>query len=248
MTAAVDVLSVAAHPDDAEVGTGGALLVCALRGLRVAVADLTRGERATRGTPERRKEESRRAGELLVLAEWRCLGLPDAGLGADPGHRDALVELVRELRPRILLAPDTEDRHPDHAAAGRLARDAAYLAGLRGVGRWEPHRPERVYHYAMHHPIEPTFVLDVSALWERRVAAIAAFESQFGSSGGDPATELSHGGFVELIAARARHYGAMIGVERGEPYTCLGPLRADALPGLERPRPDAPQPYYRSFI
>jgi bacillithiol biosynthesis deacetylase BshB1 len=247
MTAPVDVLSVAAHPDDAEVGTGGALLVCALEGLRVAVADLTRGERATRGTPERREEESRRAGELLALSERRCLGLPDAAIGTDPSHRDALVELVRELRPRILLAPDTEDRHPDHAAAGRLAREAAFLAGLREAGARGPYRPERVYHYAMHHPIEPTFVLDVSAVWERRVAAVAAFESQFGSSGDDPATELSGGGFLDLIGARARHYGAMVGVERGEPYRCLGPLRAHVLPGLEYPRPDGPQPY-RGFM
>jgi bacillithiol biosynthesis deacetylase BshB1 len=247
MTVPVDVLSVAAHPDDAEVGSGGALLVCALRGLRVAVADLTRGERSTRGTPERRDDESRRAGELLALADRRCLGLPDAALGTDPSHRDALIELIRELRPRILLAPDTEDRHPDHAAAGRLAREAAYLAGLRHAGGQEPYRPERVYHYALHHPVEPTFVLDVSAVWERRMTAVAAFESQFGPSGEGPTTELSTGGFLELIAARARHYGALVGVERGEPYRCTGPLRADGLPGLERPRPDEPLPY-RSFI
>lgn len=246
MTPPVDVLAVAAHPDDAEVGTGGALLVCALRGLRVGVADLTRGERSTRGTPERREEESRSAGELLGLAERRNLGLPDAGLGTDPAHRDALVELVRELRPRILLAPDIEDRHPDHAAAGHMAREAAYLAGLHEAGARQPHRPERVYHYAIHYPIEPSFVLDVTTVWERRQAAVAAFESQFGRSGGDPATELSQAGFLELIAARARHYGAMVGVERGEPYRCLGPLRADGLPGLERPRPE--ELHYRSFI
>jgi bacillithiol biosynthesis deacetylase BshB1 len=246
MTPPVDVLAVAAHPDDAEVGAGGALLVCALMGMRAAVADLTRGARSTRGTPESRENESRRATELLGLAERRCLGLPDAAIGTDPAHRDALVELVRDLRPRILLAPDTDDRHPDHAAAGRLAREAAYLAGLREGGAHEPHRPERVYHYAMHHPIEPTFVVDVSAVWERRLAAVAAFESQFGRSGVDPATELSHGGFLEVVAARATHYGAMVGVERGEPYRCHGPLRADGLPGLERPRPEEPR-RYRSF-
>jgi bacillithiol biosynthesis deacetylase BshB1 len=247
MTPPVDVLAIAAHPDDAEVGSGGALLVCASRGLRVAVADLTRGERSSRGTPERREEESRRASALLALTERRCLGLPDAALGTEPGHRDALVDLVRELRPRILLAPHTEDRHPDHAAAGRLAREAAYLAGLREAGAREPHRPERVYHYAMHHPTEPSFVLDVSPVWERRLAAVAAYESQFGRSDGEPATELAGGGFLELIAARASYYGAMVGVARGEPYRCFGPLRADGLPGLERPRPEEPRPY-QSFL
>jgi hypothetical protein len=99
----------------------------------------------------------------------------------------------------------------------------------------------------MHHPIEPTFVLDVSAVWERRLATVAVFESQFGRADGDPATELTGGGFLELIAARARHYGALVGVERGEPYRSLGPLRADGLPGLERRRPDEPRAY-RSFI
>jgi bacillithiol biosynthesis deacetylase BshB1 len=243
----VDVLAVAAHPDDAEVGCGGALLLAADAGHRVAVADLSAGELSTSGSPDERARERDRAAEILGLAERVGLGLPDAALGTDPSHCDAIVELLRELRPRIVLAPHTDDRHPDHAAAGRLTREAAFLAGLSRRGSGSPHRPARVYHYLMHHPFEPTFVLDVTDVWERRMSAVAAYESQFGRPEEAQQTEIGQPAFLELLTARAAFYGAMVGAARGEPYRSQGPLRQDGLPGLAEPREAGRRPY-RVFV
>ena len=243
----VDVLAIAAHPDDAEVGCGGALLVSAAQGLRVAVAELTRGERSTLGDIERREAERGRATELLSLSERRWLDLPDTAIGTDPAHREPIVAVLRELRPRVMLAPWVDDRHPDHAAAGRIAREAAFLAGVRSVGSGEPHRPEHIYHYVMHHPVEPTFVLDVTSVWEQRMAAIMAYESQFGRPRTEQATEISGPDFLSLLTARANFYGAMVGVERGEPYRSVGPLHAELLPGLRGPRVEGPRGY-RSYL
>jgi bacillithiol biosynthesis deacetylase BshB1 len=248
MSSTVDLLAIAAHPDDAEVGCGGALILAGNSGLRVAVVDLTRGERSTSGTPEQRDEESARAAELLGLSRRVGLDLPDVRLGTDPAHRDALVGILRELRPRIVLAPHTEDRHPDHAAAGRLAREAAFVAGVAEVGSGEPHRPHRLYHYLLHHPFEPTFVLDVSAVWDRRMQAVRAYESQFGRPPEHQRTEIGGRGFLELLDARGTHYGAMVGAVRGEPYRSEGPLRATTLPELHETSATTVPRGYRSYL
>jgi bacillithiol biosynthesis deacetylase BshB1 len=247
----VDVLAVGAHPDDVEVGCGGVLALCTGSGMRVAIADLTGGELGTRGTPELREEEARRAAELLGVPTRVNLGLPDGSVGTDPGHRNAVVDLLRTMRPRLVLAPyHLEDRHPDHAAAGRLVRDACFLGGL---GRWgarsgevEPHRPVRLHHYMLHHVFEPTYVVDVTAVWEQRTAAVAAFESQFSAGPGDRRTAIDDGGFLGLLAARAVVFGAMIGAGRGEPFSCTGPLGLDRLPDV--PAGPSEQPVYRSFV
>lgn len=243
----VDLLAVAAHPDDAEVGCGGALVRAADAGLRVAVADLTRGELSTSGDVERRARERDAASDLLGLSRRLSLGLPDGRLGSEPSHRDAVVELLRQTRPRVVLAPPVEDRHPDHAAAGRLVREACFYAGVAKLGSGAPHRPDRLYHYALHHPLEPTFVLDVTAVWERRMAAVLAYESQFGAGDGDPDTPLRGGSFVDFLVARAAFYGSLVGVARGEPFASRGPLRLDALPGLEPPAPP-PAGGYRAIL
>jgi N-acetylglucosamine malate deacetylase 1 len=248
----VDVLAIGAHPDDVEVGCGGAIALCAEAGVKVAIADLTAGELSTRGTPEQRRLEAQSAAAILGVVSRIVLGLPDGSVGTDASHQDELVRLLRTLRPRIVLAPyHLMDRHPDHAATGRLVRDAAFFAGVgrRGIG--EPHRPERVYHYMLHHMFTASFVIDISAVWAKRTDAIAAYRSQFDPRGDDerdigPPTAISGPEFVPMWNARAQSFGAMIGATYGEAYYCEGPLGLGQLPGLERPNSG---PFtYRAFL
>jgi bacillithiol biosynthesis deacetylase BshB1 len=232
MTEPLDVLAIAAHPDDAEVGCSGVLIQASEAGLRVGVADLTAGERATRGTREERSAERDRAGEIMGLTVRLGLGLPDGNLGTTPEHRDAVVRLVRDVRPTVVLAPYPEDRHPDHAAAGKLAREGSFLAGVEKIGEGEPHRPDRVYHYMVHLPFTPSFVVDISTVWDRKVEAISAYASQFGKAEAEIGTELAEGGFLSVVEAGARFHGAMIGAERGEPFHYPGPVPLAFLPGF----------------
>ena len=230
MTAAVDVLAVAAHPDDAEVGCGGTLIRSADGGRAVGIVDLTAGELSTQGTPQTRAQECRRASDVLGLATRVALGLPDGGLDDSGEQREALVGVVRELRPRIVLAPYPHDRHPDHAAAGRLARDACFFAAVGRYGSGAPHRPVALYHYLLHEPFAPSFVVDVTDVWKQRSDAVAAYASQFGGSAADARTALAGPRFLDLLAARASWFGAMIGAARGEPFWSTGPLGLTGLP------------------
>jgi bacillithiol biosynthesis deacetylase BshB1 len=243
MTEPVDVLAIGAHPDDVEIGCGGALLIAVDRGMRVAVADLTDGEAATRGSPEVRMKERRLAGELLGVTVRDRLGLPDGSLGTAPDHRLAVVDAIRRHRPRVVIAPYPEDRHPDHAAAGRLTREACFLSGVARIGGGDRHRPARLYHYMLHHPFTPSFVLDVSGVWDRKMEAVRSYESQFGP-GEAPPTEIGGPGFLDYLEARAAVHGAMIGARRGEPFHQPGPVAVISLPGLD---PEDPGPGYGMF-
>jgi bacillithiol biosynthesis deacetylase BshB1 len=245
MTDRVDVLAVGAHPDDAEMGCGGALLVAAARGHRTGILDLTDGEASTRGHPEVRARERDHATKILGVEVREGLGLHDGSVGAAlEEHRLSLVKAIRQLRPKIVLAPYPEDRHPDHAAAGRLAREACFFAGVRRIGEGDPHRVGRLYHYMAHQPFTPSFVLDISDVWERKMEAVRAYASQFGDAG-PPATELRGRRFAELLDARASVHGAMIGVQRGEPFHAPGPVGLSTLPGLS---PDDPVSVYGMFF
>ena len=247
MTEPVDVLAFGAHPDDVEIGCGGALILAAGAGLRVAAADLTRGELATRGSVDERERERTAAARILGLCERVSLGLPDTRLGTDPGHRDAIVSLLRAWTPWIVLAPYAEDRHPDHAACGRLVREACFLAGVRKAGTGAPHHPRRLYEYMTHQPFEPSFVVDISVVWDRRSSAVSAYRSQFGVADA-PLTQIGSPRFLELLETRASFYGAMIGAARGEPFYCRGPLAMTMLPEQDGGRNRAPLPIYRPFL
>jgi N-acetylglucosamine malate deacetylase 1 len=232
-----DILAFGAHPDDVELGCGGSLIQAADRGLRVAVADLSTGEMSTRGTQEGRQREKTEAAALMGLVDRLSLGLPDAHLGSDYSHRLPIVEAIRKLKPRIVLAPFPEDKHPDHAAAGQLVRDASYLAGVAKYGTSAPHRPSQVYHYMMHRPFEPSFVVDITDVWERKMSAIKAYESQFQAGTAGAQTAISQPGFLKMVEARAIWYGSMIGAAYGEPFYMNGPLPLSGLPvaALEAP-------------
>lgn len=232
MTRPVDIVALGAHPDDVELGCGGALLLAAASGLRTAIVDFTAGERSSRGGTTSRSVERETATRLLCVAERECLGLPDGELHDSPPAREALIAALRRLRPRVVVAPIPEDRHPDHAAVGNLARAACFLSGVPSMGSGRAHRPASLFHYQLHHPIQPSFVVDITPVWEAKWGAITAYESQFGDDtdyGGR--TPLSTGSFLRTVEARSVVAGAMVGVAHGEPYWSAGPVGMAGLPG-----------------
>jgi bacillithiol biosynthesis deacetylase BshB1 len=244
----LDILAFAPHPDDAELGCGGSLILAAQQGLRVAVADLSAGEMSSRGTPEQRKRETQKATELLGLCARFSLGLPDTRIGTELSHREPIIQLIREIQPRIVLAPYWQDRHPDHAAAGKLVREACFLAGAGKVGTGFPHRPEWVYYYMTHQPFEPSFVIDISTVWKRKMAAIMAYQSQLQADDNDPKTAISRPEYLRALEARAIWFGAMIGAAYGEAFYTPGPVPLRRFPGLSASPPSPGElPSYRVY-
>ena len=226
-----DILAIAPHPDDAELGCGGSLLLAARKGLSVAIADLSAGEMSSRGTVESRQIEANNAARILGIKERRNLGLPDSKIGEDASRsRSALIQLIRETRPRVVLAPYWEDRHPDHEATGHLVKEACFFAGVAKVGDGEPYRPARLFYYMLSYPFQPAFVLNISDVWERKMEAIRAYQTQFQSSEDGIYTVISEPGFLKLMEARAIWFGAMIGAAYGEPYYMPGPVPVVELP------------------
>lgn len=220
----IDLLAIGPHPDDVELSCGGWIAAAAARGQAVAIVDLTRGELATNGTVAQRAEEAVAAAKTLGVRLRESLALPDGGLSATDGaQRDALIGAIRRHQPALLLAPWIDARHPDHAAAGQLARDAHFFAGLRkhrpDLGA--PWRPTRLIHYPQRHEIRPDFVVDISAHVAAKHAAIACHVSQFGA--GEP-TMINRPLGLRALATRDAYWGASIGVDAGEPYLLGAPV------------------------
>jgi bacillithiol biosynthesis deacetylase BshB1 len=215
----LDYLVIAPHPDDAELGAGGAILLLKAQGARVGVLDLTDGEPTPFGSPEIRRRETEAATAVLGL-DWRDnLGLPNRSLTADFESRARLAGVLRQTRPRFLLAPYWEDAHPDHVAASALVDAARFWAKLTKTDLpGEPHYPQRTFYYfSVHlrlHP-RPSFVLDVTPYLERKMEAIACYRSQFVE--GRPATPPT---LLDDLRDRARYWGWAIGTGYGEPFVC----------------------------
>lgn len=228
---ALDVLALAPHPDDAELFCGGLLARLVGLGYRVGVTDLTRGERASRGTPAQRLREAEAAARVLGLAYRGNLGLADGGLrGDDPEQRQAIVAELRRLRPQLLLAPWREERHPDHRAAGLLAESAAFLAGLANYpapGQLA-HRVLQVLFYPQRVEARPSFVVDIADVAAQKARAIACHASQVAAAPSAAPTDAPLiGSALALAALQARdaYFGAQVGSTAGEPYVC-----AEAVP------------------
>ncbi|WP_228350645.1 bacillithiol biosynthesis deacetylase BshB1 [Rhodocaloribacter litoris] len=243
----LDVLALAAHPDDVELCAGGTICRLTRQGYRVGIVDFTRGELGSRGTPEGRLEEARAAAGILGLAVRENLGLPDGNIAPTPENRERVIRVLRRYRPHILLVNPPVCRHPDHGAAARLAIEAAFYAGLRKIvtreddgTAQEPWRPHHILHYMQAVPFEPTFVVDVSDVWEQRTRALQAFRSQFFNpdyepAGDEPETFVSNPEFFRWIEARARTYGYQIGATYGEPFLYHGgPVGVTDLVGVLR--------------
>jgi len=245
----LDILAIAAHPDDAELGCGGSLLLATRKGLSVVIADLSAGEMSSRGTIAIRQAEAKNAARILGLKERRNLGLPDSKIGENSNHSlSALIQLIRETRPRIVLAPFWEDRHPDHEVTGRLVKEACFFAGVAKVGNGVPYRPTRLFFYMLSYPFTPAFVLDISDVWERKLEAIKAYQTQFLSSEDGIHTAISEPGFLKLMEARAIWFGSMIGAVYGEPYYMRGPVPVVELPDATTPAvSDKTLPPYTMF-
>ena len=234
---ALDVLAIAAHPDDIEQTCGGTLIKMAGLGYRTGALDLTAGDMGTRGTPELGIEESQIAARHMLLA-WRGnLRLPDARLENTLAARLSVAAKIRELRPRVVILPYWEARHPDHYRAGELAYEACFLAGLKKLDEsTAPHRPFKVIYSSLYANVTPSFVVDISEEFERRMAALLSYESQYGAQpGGAEASDLFPGAgeIRERLASVARFYGNLIGVKYGEPFVVKETMRVEDVVALD---------------
>jgi bacillithiol biosynthesis deacetylase BshB1 len=227
----LDVLAIAAHPDDVELSVGGTLIKLAQQGYKTGVLDLTRGEAGTRGTPEIRAFEAARAAQLLGLTMRENLDLGDSHIWVTEESRVKLVRVLRRWRPRLVLAQYWDDPHPDHAHASQLVREAAHISGLvkydaeAGQERW---RPSCVAYFLFPRTVTPTFIVDISATSKRKWEAIRAHVSQFHNpKSNEPQSRVSTEAFLREIEARDCYWGALLGVPRGEAFFVRAALNVD---------------------
>ena len=232
----VDVLAVGAHPDDVEIGIGGFMSKLARHGLRTGILDLTEGEMSTRGTVEERRQEADDAACVLGAVRRENACLPDAGLANTTEFQRRVIPYIRSFRPRVLIAPMAPDRHPDHAAAHELMRDANFFSGLARIDSdHPPHRTPVVYYYQVHGLMEsPTFIADISDDFDTKLEALRAHRSQFHNPEYQgPATYISSTAFWESIRNRAAWLGSRISAAYGEGLFALEPVAVNFPPGLE---------------
>ncbi|MDX2150196.1 MAG: bacillithiol biosynthesis deacetylase BshB1 [Bryobacteraceae bacterium] len=226
----LDILAIAAHPDDVEQTCGGTLIRMAELGYRTGVLDLTAGDMGTRGTPERRIEESNVAACHLRL-KWRGnLRMPDARLENTITARMTLSGEIRRLKPRVVILPYWEARHPDHYRAAEIGYEACFLAGIFKLDETlDPHRPFKVVYSSIYAPVQPTFVVDITAQFEARMAALLAYESQYGEQAQGSGLFPTQNEIRERLAAIARYYGNQIGVKYGEPFVVKETMAVDDI-------------------
>lgn len=224
MSHELDILALGAHPDDVEVHVGGILALSADRGLKAAILDLTSGDLGTRGTAETRRAEAQEAARILGVPRI-VLDFPDGRFTEDESFRLRLMAELRRLRPRVLILPAPDDRHPDHRRAHRLAREAAYYAGLKNYPcSGAPWRPEATAWVGGENPGPPDLLVDVSAVWAQRMAAFDAFGSQFAQDASQPVTRIAHPAFRRGVEGRAMHWGSLRMCDWAEALWCDRPV------------------------
>lgn len=229
MSDGLDLLVVGAHPDDAEVHVGGILALASERGLAAAILDLTAGELGTRGSAETRKVESMDSTRILGVHRI-ILDLPDGRFDEGEGNRLKLMMEIRHQRPAVIVLPAPDDRHPDHRRAHRLCAEAAYYAGLKNYPcPGEPWRPRAIAWMGGENPGRPDLLVDVSRVWDRRMAAFDAFGSQFRDDPGAPATRIAHPAFRRGVLGRAMHWGSLMMADWAEGLFCEKPIPSHLL-------------------
>jgi len=229
----LDILAIAAHPDDIEQTCGGTLIRMGEAGYQTGALDLTAGDMGTRGTPEIRLKEADEAAKRMQLA-WRGnLRLPDARLENTVSVRMTLAAEIRQLRPRVVILPYWEARHPDHYRASEIGFEACFLAGLKKLDdRTEPHRPQKILYSSLYANVTPSFVVDISGQFERRMSALLCYQSQYGDAGEGAHLFPQEQEIRERLGAIARFYGNLIGVKYGEPFVVKEMLRVDDITAM----------------
>jgi bacillithiol biosynthesis deacetylase BshB1 len=214
-----DVLAIAAHRDDVEQTCGGTLLRMAARGLRTAILDLTQGEAGTRGTADERAREAEEAARILGVGWRQALTVPDGAIENTLENRVAIVHVLRQLRPRVVILPYWQARHPDHAVTGTLGYDACFLAGIKKVDTGtDPHRPFKIVYASLYADVRPSFVVDITPFIEQRHLALMAYRSQYANQSAGSGLFVPEEEIRERTFAEARHYGLLAGVRYGEPF------------------------------
>lgn len=227
----VDVLFFGAHPDDVEWGAGGIALLLRESGVSFAIIDMTRGELGSRGTLAERDQEAVLAAKFLCCQARENLCLPDGALEDTPETRFLVAKAVRHYRPKLVIAPLWEDRHPDHAAAGQTVRNSAlYCALKKSDDPNPPHKPEAFLYYPLHKTTEPAFVVDTSGVFQRKLELLRLHHSQFGKTA-EQFGVLPHGlgDYLFTLETRDRHYGSLIGARFGEALVLDRPLSLKGL-------------------
>ena len=226
----LDVLAMAAHPDDVEQTCGGTLIRMAEAGYRTGVLDLTAGDMGTRGTPERRVEESEAAAREMRLA-WRGnLHMPDARLENTISARMTLAVKIRELKPRVVILPYWQARHPDHYRCCEMGFEACFLAGLKKLDEYsEAHRPQKILYASLYADVKPSFIVDISAQFERRMKSLLCYSSQYGATEEGAGLFPDEAEIRDRLGAVARFYGNQIGVKYGEPFVVKEAMAIDDI-------------------
>lgn len=236
----LDILAFGAHPDDVELGAGGILAKEAANGKLTGIVDLTHGEMGTRGTPEIRDEEAKKAGEILGCSVRLNLGMKDGFFLNDKEHQEKIARVIRIYQPDIVIANAFEDRHPDHGRGSSLVSDACFLAGLR---KWiikddegnelDAWRPKAVYHYMQFRELKPDLIVDISGYHDQKMESVLAHKSQFyDPSSNEPETVIASKGFLNSVDYRAQNYGRLIGVKHGEAFNVERPTGSSTLSEL----------------
>ena len=225
----LDILAIASHPDDVELGCSGTILNEIKNGKRVGIVDLTQGELGTRGTIETRANEAQAAAEVLGVSVRENLKMADGFFQNDPDHQIKLIRAIRKYQPDIVFANALEDRHPDHGRAAKLIADACFLSGLIKIDTKDEKgntqtawRPKYVFHFIQDRYLEPSFVIDITDVFETKMESIKSFASQFYSGNNnnvdEPQSYISTPDFLDSVVARARMMGKKIGVKYGEGF------------------------------
>ncbi|MGN6437726.1 MAG: bacillithiol biosynthesis deacetylase BshB1 [Agriterribacter sp.] len=224
----IDILAIAVHPDDVELGCAGTLMMEKNRGKKVGVIDLTKGELGTRGSVETRAKEAADAAQIMQLDVRENIGMADGFFKNDEAHQRLLIRYIRMYQPEIVLANALDDRHPDHGRAGHLIKDACFLSGLRKIETTDNHgnpqerwRPKYIFHYIQDRYYEPDFVYDITPVFDRKLDSIRAYTSQFHSTqynSDEPQTYISTPEFLDSIIGRQAMFGKMIGVAYAEGF------------------------------